>query len=137
MYGSAARIQDKNRGSATLTVSGETSSFFIVGCNHTVDQITNGELEIHHIAGTDNGTVTAVGLTWTVETTITPEFIRSCVYGTGAGTDIGTLTGGTWATLDIHGVINKVEGTFLCPSTIVVDAKYQIITPENLYVEPE
>lgn len=123
-------------GSGTSTVVGLTTRLYFGGCTHTLDQITNGRLEFHHITGTDNGTAIASGITWTLETTITPEFIRSCVYGTGAGAHFGTLTGGSTATLDVHAVLSKVEGTFLCPGTIVLNATYEFEAPP-MYVEPE
>ena len=95
-----------------------------------MDVLSLGTLEVHHIATTDNGTVVSK------EAKVTVILGVSCVYGSGAGTNIGVLKGGSTATIDINAVVNKVEGSFACPSTAVWEAKYLITEPDSLYVEP-
>jgi hypothetical protein len=83
-----------NTGSATTTVSGHNSvlTFGTVAtpCSRTVTVVTAGSLEVHSVAGTDNGTVTSIGATVILHNV--PLF-GSCQYSTGTGTDLGTLTG--------------------------------------------
>jgi len=56
------------------------------GCTRTTDTVTAGELEIHHISNTHNGTVTATGFAVTI-----PFSSSTCAYGFTATRDIGTL----------------------------------------------
>ena len=69
-----------------------------------------GRLEVHDDGGY-NGTVTSYGTKVTAS-----GFGINCVYETNAatGTDIGTITGGSPATLDIIASIPRVGGSFLC-----------------------
>lgn len=102
-------------------------------CTQAITTLEVGELEIHAIAGTDNGTVTARFEKWT-----TTLFGVSCSYGTGTeiATDMGLLTGGFEATIDINAVLNKLAGSsFLCPSTTRLTAKYKVTEPKPLFVE--
>jgi hypothetical protein len=102
-------------------------------CTQETVTIEVGELEVHNIVNTDNGTVTARFEKWT-----TKLFGVSCIYGTGGenATDVGTLTGGFEATLDINTILNKMAGSsFLCPSTVRLTAKYKVTEPKPLFVE--
>jgi hypothetical protein len=54
-----------------------------------MDTVANGEIEIHHIAGTDNGTLILSGF----ETTAV-VFGVDCRYGYGSKSDAGVITGG-------------------------------------------
>lgn len=71
-----------------------------------------GSLEVHHIVGTTNGTLTSSGATVTAT-----RFGVSCRYATN-NTDIGTVTGHKGpngeATLDIEANIPFHGGSFLC-----------------------
>jgi hypothetical protein len=98
-------------------------------CTNTSDAAAAGSLEIKHIEGTHNGTVTGKGTEWKLTL-----FGVNCTYGTGAGTDLGTLTGGAEPVLDVNAVINKISGSFLCPSTTILEAKYVVTEPHALYV---
>jgi hypothetical protein len=128
---STVTAESEETGDATHTAKGLVTSLTFGGCEGTtVDVLAAGTLEVHHIANTDNGTVTSKNAEVTVNIGV------SCTYGSGAGTDIGTLTGGPMATMDISAVVNKVAGSFLCPSTAIWEAKYTVTEPEPLYVEP-
>jgi len=56
------------------------------GCSQTTHTITGGTLELHHIPGTHNGTVTAGEFAVTV-----PFGSNTCSYGFNKHTDIGVL----------------------------------------------
>ncbi|HET9592199.1 MAG TPA: hypothetical protein VFP17_04715 [Solirubrobacterales bacterium] len=103
-------------GSATETVkisvpaSGLTWKS-VEGCIKT-ETLEGGTLEVHAIAGTDNGTVTVTGFKITISI-----LGANCVYGFGVGQTLGTLTGngsGT-AVLDIKSNFVKKEGGISCP----------------------
>jgi hypothetical protein len=85
------------------TVTGPISTLSFSGCSHTTDVIKPGTLHVAHSGGT-NGTVSSSGAEVTVQSTI---FGASCIAKTGAGTNIGTLTGvlAGQATMHINGVI--------------------------------
>jgi hypothetical protein len=113
----------------TVGISVPLNGLVFGGCTNTTDVLEGGTLEIHHIAGTMNGTLTAKNF----RVTILLGGV-TCVYGAGTATDLGTVTGGTMATVDVNGVVNKVEGSFLCPPTAIWEAKYTVTSPEPLYV---
>jgi hypothetical protein len=118
-----------NTGSSSETVKINVNVYAISGCTNTMETLELGELEIHWISGTDNGTVTARGFKWTTRVNGI-----GCVYGYGEGVDFGILTGGSMATIDYHAVVPKREGSFLCASDVVLDGKYTVTSPEPLYV---
>ena len=122
-----------NAGSSSETVKGNFEAWTWGGCSTTVDALSLGSLEVHWIAGTNNATLTGSGSTWTYDI-----FGVSCAYGTGTGTDLGTLTGSATstskATIDVATVISKQQGGFLCPSDVRWTASYVITEPVPLYV---
>ncbi len=127
-----------NAGGAAATVSSAITDLTWNTCTAPTATIAGspGELEIHGITGTDNGTVTGKGTMITVKV-----FGVSCVYGTGTGTDLGILTGTTsptsHATLAVNGIIHEQEPTqFLCPDTGKWVGSYTVTTPTGLYVTP-
>ena len=116
-------------GTATGTwVTGNISSLTWSTCSQTTDTLTNGSLEIMQTSG-DAGEV--VGKASEVTLTI---FGVSCVYGPGAGTKLGTITGGEAPELAINAVLPKVSGSFLCPSSGRWTANYIVTTPHALHV---
>lgn len=121
-----------NEGGPLETVRITLEEWIWTGCTHTSPMIVAGELEVHHIAGTDNGTLTAKNTKWT-----TTSVGVSCVYGFGNGAHIGTLTGGFEATIDINAVLRKQEGGFLCPETEILTASFWVTEPKPLFVESE
>jgi hypothetical protein len=128
-----------NAGGSGATVSGnltETTGLTWGGCTSPTVTLAAGSLEIHGIAGTDNGTVTGKNNVVTISV-----FGVSCRYGTGAGTDLGLLTGTTsatgHATMAINAIINEQEPKqFLCPDTGKWVGGYTVTTPTGLYVTP-
>ena len=96
-----------------------------------------GALEVHSIAGTENGTVTSTGTT----VNVTDNTGVSCGYLTSA-TDIGTLTASTSnvgkeepATLDINSAkIPRHSGSILCGATGTWTGSYKVTTPKELWV---
>jgi hypothetical protein len=101
-------------------------------CTEPTVPVTLGSLEIHHITGTTNGTLTAKRSEWQVNTTI---FGAECIYTFGEAIDLGTLNGSTSsnATIAINTVI-KATNEFFCPDARW-QANYKFTTPSNLYVE--
>lgn len=106
----------ENQGSATTTMHqpGTAANVGYEECTQTMDTIKGGEVELHHIAGTDNATVTIKGF----ETTVLTLGV-SCIYTYGVGIDAGVITGGTSPNMDVKGVLPKTTGSsFLCPTTV-------------------
>jgi len=110
------------------TVSGNISSLTWGGCSQTTHTVANGSLEIAWTSGS-NGTVTGKNSQVTVQI-----FGVSCTYGTGEGTHLGSITGGTSPILKITTTVAKTAGGFLCPSTAGWDAEYVLTSPHALYV---
>ncbi len=133
--GGTVKGKTTTAGSSTSTVSGNIEELTWTNCTKPTTTVKNGSLEIHHISGGTSGTVTGSGS----EVTINGIFGTSCVYGTGAGTDLGTLVGATGphshATLAINTSVPRISGGFLCPSTAVWNANYTVTSPVGLVVE--
>jgi len=123
-------------GSSTTTVTGTITQLTWVECTFPTVTTIPGKLEIHHITGTTNGTVTSDA---EIGVTINTVFFGSCVYGVKAGADIGTLTGNvTPATLDAHAVAVKLSGSaFACPETATWEASYIATEPTGGSVRVE
>ena len=125
--------ETENEGSATETVKGPITVLTFNGCNCTVNVLKRGSLEVHWIEGTHNGTLKSSGAEVTVECSTIFGKVH-CIYTTNA-TDLGTLTGGKTATMDISSAgIPRVTTSALCDPTSNWDAKYNITTPDELYV---
>jgi hypothetical protein len=95
-------------------------------CTKDTVTLAAGELTI-----ADNGTVTAFNNKVTVNDTALGV---SCVYGGGStGTDIGTLTPGQTAKLNVNTTeLKKIEGSFFCASLGTWTANYVVTTPDAL-----
>jgi len=121
-------------GSSTTTAKSLNDELKFEECNTTPTVVKPGTLEIHHIAGTHNGTVTVKEAEVTVHI-----FGVACTYGAvGAATiDLGILE---TTTLTVNTIVNKVAGGFLCPSTTGWDTSGHLVggstTPSVIYVEP-
>jgi hypothetical protein len=138
---STVKGKTANTGSATETVSGNIETLTFTGCTCPTTVTANGSLEIHWIAGTDNGTLT--GKNTNVEVVCSGI---TCTYGTAStGTHIGLVTesvaNSSAATLDIGNpatgkgaTLPKLGGSFLCPSTGELTGSYWITEPKPLYV---
>jgi hypothetical protein len=134
----------ENAGSSTTTVSGNITvtepepgktvpELTFGGCNCTVAVLKAGSLEIHQIAGTDNGTLTSSNAEVTASCSTIFGTVH-CIYATNA-TDLGTLTGGNPATLDIESQnIPRLTTNALCDESANWDAKYEVTSPKPLFV---
>jgi hypothetical protein len=139
--GSTVHGKTETTGSSTTTVSGKLTSELNAegdpkgltwsGCTVPTTTLAAGSLEIHWISGTDNGTLTASG----AEVTVNTGFFGACVYGTGTGKDLGTLLGGSPATLAISTNVTLTKNeSGLCPSETKWTATYEVTTPKPLFV---
>jgi len=120
-------------GSSSSTPSGTTLNSFS-GCTKSVTEATDGTVEVHSIAGSDNGTVTAAGFAFTFE----DPFGNLCAYGFNHATDIGNFvpSGGDDGVLSINKTIELVpshseEG---CVSAAIWTATYTQTSATDLYV---
>jgi hypothetical protein len=121
-------------GSSTTTVTGGITSLTWTGCIEPTSTSVNGELEIHHIAGTTNGTVTGKNSVVKVNTTI---FEAICEYTVGSALDLGTLVGASTSTGNATLAINTVvpaKNSFFCPDARW-EANYKVTSPLGLVVE--
>jgi hypothetical protein len=121
-------VSGKTSNKEGATVSGSISSLTWGGCSQTTHTVSNGSLEIAYTSGS-NGTVTGKGSQVTVQI-----FGVSCTYGTGEGTHLGSITGGSAPILKITTTVTKTAGGFLCPGTAGWDAEYVLTAPHALFV---
>lgn len=117
---------------AGVTAGGKVAELSWTNCTNSwhVTTLSAGTLIVHYTSGY-NGTVTSTG----AEVTLTRLGIN-CVYATNA-TDVGTLTGGKTAVLDISATIpvKAGESSALCGSSAAWTGRYQVTTPDELYVD--
>ncbi len=132
--GSTIKGSTSNAGGSAETVKGSVTAANLTwsGCNNTVDTIEGGELEIHHISGTTNGTLTAKGFKVNV---LIPFFGTTCTYTAGAGTHMGTLTGVSVgnAVMDVNAIVTTSSPG--CPPSARWQATYTVTNGFNS-VEP-
>ena len=128
----------KYAGTSTTTAYGDISELTWGApgdpCTMTTTTVARGQLEIHHIAGAHNGTLTGKGTVVAIQV-----FGNECLYGTEPTTDLGTLTGTTdtakHATMDINAIILELPPKkFLCPDTTRWIANYTVTSPTGLNV---
>lgn len=97
-------------------------------CSETTDTIAKGSLEIRFTSGS-NGEVIGKGNSIT-----SPMFGTSCTYGTGEGTKLGTVTGGSEPVLAMNATVSKIAGNFLCPSTTGWHGEFFITSPHAVFI---
>jgi hypothetical protein len=131
--GSSISGKTSNAGSSTETVKGSVASTALTwsGCTVATSTTEGGELEIHSITGTTNGTLTAKKFKVSINTVL----FGNCVYTAGEGTDMGTLKGNTAgnATMEVNAIVTKVSG--ICNNTGKWVATYAVTSPSPLWVE--
>ena len=130
--GSSAEETLQNEGSATTTVTAKipVSSLKWGTCTKTTDTLSGGEGEIHWIAGTDNGTITAKGFEVTANT-----IFGSCTYGLGSEMkDWGTIFGGAPGKFVANAIVTKIAGVGTCPAEVRVTGEYVNTKPEAGYI---
>lgn len=96
-------------------------------CNHPMKVPKNGTLTVHWDAE-HNGNVTASEFEIELEAGI------RCVLGGTVSSGL-TLKGGNPATLEaVNAFIPVISGSFFCPKTIILNARYEVTAPKPLYV---
>lgn len=112
-----------------ITAAGKVSSWFFTGCNYPITVIYTGSLAVHATGG-GNGT-----LTWTGGEFLMHTSVGECRFTTSA-TDIGTVTGGSNANLDIGSAsVPRTGGSFFCGSSLQWTGNYTFQTPSNLTLD--
>lgn len=125
-----AGITAQGGAGATVTVGTAPSSWTWSGCEAGgVSATESGEIEIHHNAGTDNGTLTAKGFGFKFAT-----LNSECIYVPSPLTELGVLTGGASPTIEINTVLVKSKGPLTCFQDFFWRATYKITEPAPLYV---
>jgi hypothetical protein len=123
----------ENSGSTTETVKIPISSLTWgavgAGCTKTTDTIANGSIEIHANGDTHNGSFTLHSAEWTTNT-----IFGSCVYGSGATLNLGTIKGGNPATLEVNTLLPKTGGNAACPAETRWTAAYKVTSPSPLWI---
>ena len=120
-------------GSNTVAASLSGITFEWSTCTRSTKTVRVGTLDFHNIAGTSNGTVTASGFEIT-SIAIDPVTLEelSCIFETGNGHDLGTLTEGIPATIDVNTTVTPIAGSDpRCPSSVRWTAKYKVTSPSN------
>jgi hypothetical protein len=122
----------KKGGAAETVTSGVTAlNFTWSGCEAGgVVATETGELEIHHIAGTDNGTLTGKGFGI--------KFLKTeCTYAPSPTVELGQVrgpSGGLGSQIVINTVLYKSGGGLFCLPDIRWTATFDITKPTPLYV---
>lgn len=111
-------------GSATTTVTANIAAGGITwkNCDEATVTLKGGSLEIHHITGTDHGTITVSG--WEITSVMRGTH---CIYKTGNGLDLGTLTEGAPATIDVSAQLTST--TVGCSTPVYLVGSYELTTP--------
>jgi fibronectin-binding autotransporter adhesin len=110
------------------SVTGNISALTWTGCTNTTDTTALGSLSITKGTG-DTGSVSGSGSKVTVNT-----LGVTCTYGTGTGTTLGTITGGSEPSLNISTTVPKIEGSFICPSSASWTATYIVTEPHAVHI---
>jgi hypothetical protein len=126
---STAKSTLKEPGSAATTVKSGVSTLVFAKCTNMAVTLAGGSAELHWIPGTNNGTLTTIG------TEVTVNILGvSCIYGSGAGLDVGTTVGGNPGSLTLNVVFPRIGGPFVCPATARYTGKYTATSPKNAWV---
>lgn len=118
-------------GSPTETVKVPIESWSWSGCTKHTTTDVNGEIEIHHISGTDNATMTAKNTQFTTSGWFNNEI---CIYGAGTGMDMGTIVGGSPAMLNVNVPVPRQAGSGpFCPAEMRWTMNLKITGPNPMY----
>lgn len=119
-----------NTGGEGLTITGAVANWTFPTCNLTTKVPEHGKFDVVWQSGTFNGTLTGK------EYRITMVFAgNTCGYIRAGTENLGTLTGGMMATIDVHTKMERKEGpAIFCPKELVMDGAYTVTAPEPLYV---
>jgi hypothetical protein len=125
-----AGLSSQGGAASTVIVGTAPSSWTWSGCEAGgVTATESGEIEIHHNAGTDNGTLTAKGFGFKFAT-----LNSECIYVPSSLSELGVLTGGVFPTIEINTVLVKSKGSLSCYQDFFWRATYKITSPAPLYV---
>jgi len=118
-----------NAGGVGVNVTGNIESLSFTECNATVNVLANGTLTVAHTSGS-NGTLSSTG----AEVTVVYLGFH-CIFRTN-NTSLGTVTGGTNATLDISATIPRTGGSSgaFCGSNAAWTGSYKVTTPSPLNI---
>ena len=118
-----------NPGSSTSTVTGPVEELTWSGCDFPTKTLQLGNLEVHKIAGTSNGTLTSDGL---FEVTFNTIIFGSCGYVVTSGESLGDVTEGNPAIFHANAVGQHSSGSgMVCPETIRWTGTYQLTSPAS------
>lgn len=92
-------------------------------CTRETLVLVLGEMNVEWISGTSNGTLKDTGSRWTV---------GACTYGFTEGNLLGTIKGGSPATIEINATVLPITGS--CTVKYRWTAKFAI-SPSPLYIE--
>jgi hypothetical protein len=116
-------------GGSTETVTGVDEETTFAGCTFPTKTLKLANTEIHKIANTSDGTVTADGVT---EVTINTVLFGSCIYGVPNGASLGEITEGKPATFHVNAITVKLAGSAIaCPETDKWTATYTLTSPKE------
>jgi hypothetical protein len=117
---------------AGVEASGKTANLTFTGCTNSW-HVTVTVFGAFGVVWSSNfvGVFAMVGVI--IEVT---RFGVTCRYSAGSGTKVGTLTGGTPATLDISASLPFHSGSPLCgEGTTAWTGSYKLTTPTSLFVD--
>ena len=126
---SAGKVEKHGSG---VTAGGNLSSLTITNCTNGATIVVNkaGSVEVHSLGG-GNGTLTSSGAEITIHV---PILNIKCIYTTN-NTDVGTMTGGTPATVDINSAtIPRTGGSAFCGTGAFVTGSFKFTTPASGFV---
>lgn len=130
---STIKGKTESEGGATETVKFRLETFAFTNCGATTyTTLKAGELEIHWISGTNNGTLTGNGQEFTATTSTIFGSIH-CIF-TVENQSLGEVTGGNPATFKSNARLKSLTTNSLCPEEGAWTASYEITTPKPLYV---
>ena len=118
--GSTLSAKSTTAGSSTQTVSLAVEGWTFIACTMEAKLTSKGEMEVHWISGTNNGTLTARGVSGTA---------ANCSWSLKEWTTIGTIKGGNPAEIELSMPITQI-----CWWQRMT-ARYTVTAPKPLYVE--
>lgn len=124
-----------NEGGAGKAITGALAKLAFTECSVATAVLELGSFSIQYKA-IENKTAAILSFAGT-RITISAFGLVSCTYGAGAGTTIGTMTGGEPGKIGVAAVLNKVAGGFLCPATVKWAGSYEVTAPYPVYYKEE
>lgn len=129
-------IQGKtsNEGEKGQAVSMTVEALTFLKCpNCEITMLKNGTVTVTWNSGTHNGTVTSSGTEMTTRCFYVGLGFLHCIYRT-ESTPLGTIVGGSPATLEVKASIPKVATDFFCSEELTWEGTYSLTEPSALYV---